>query len=76
MAIMKRSVERKIEEAYVHIKGHLNDTACVPLLHEMCSKCEMWCGTEEHDYSECRYKPCFICFLGFEYMEWCDSFNV
>lgn len=53
MAVLKRSVERKIEEAYVHIEDYLNDTACVPLLHEMCSKCEMWCGTEEHDYSEC-----------------------
>lgn len=66
------SMERKLEESYQHIKDYI--PKCTPLLTEMCKNCEMWNG-KEHDYSECREKTCFKLFLGYEYANWCDSFE-
>lgn len=66
-------MERKLEETYESIKPYISkrDT---PLLIKMCEKCECWMG-KEHDYAECRNKPCFKLFLGYEYAKWCDSYE-
>lgn len=70
-------VERNLEETYNHIRCYLDDDEAgesVRLLHRMCDKCESYCG-KGHDYSECREKPCFKLFLGFEYMCWETSWR-
>lgn len=69
--------ERNLDETYNHIKYYLNDKDAgesICLLHEMCNKCEFYCG-KEHDYEECRNKPCFKLFLGYEYMCWETSWR-
>ena len=68
---MKDSIKDKLEECYRHIEPYLHDQE---ILTDMCKRCENWMGSE-HDYSECREKPCFICYLGYEYMAWCDSWE-
>ena len=70
----KDRIERKLEESYKHIKPYLNHKNEVGILHEMCGRCEKYVGND-HDFAECRNEPCFICFLGFEYMCWEDSFE-
>lgn len=70
-------VERRLEESYRHIRDYLNRDnvgESVKLLHEMCDSCECYCG-KEHDYEECRNKPCFKLFLGYEYMVWDASWS-
>ena len=68
-----------IEEAYQHVENYLNDPhdpdTSVGLLHSMCSGCECFCGIEKHDYSECRHKPCFKLFLGYDYAEWSEAWR-
>ena len=64
-------IESKLEEAYAHIKPYLKNQQ---ILREMCQNCEAYCG-ETHDYEECRQKPCFRCYLGYEYLAWSSSFD-
>lgn len=59
-------LKRRIEESYNHIKPYLDEEK---ELHLMCRDCERWNG-KEHDYTECRDRPCFIFWLAFEYMYW------
>lgn len=60
-------VNRKLEQAYVHIKPYMEDQT---ELYEMCKNCECWKGKQLHDYDECRNKPCFRFWLGFTYLHW------
>ena len=70
---MNNSIERKLEECYQHILPYIHDDDDeeIQILKSMCERCERYNG-KEHDYSECRNEPCFICYLGFEYMCWDD----
>lgn len=67
----KERIEKKLEESYQHIKPYLKEQK---ILEELCQGCEEWYG-ENHDYEECRNRPCFKMFLGYEYMCWEDSFR-
>lgn len=70
----REKIQNHLEESYNHIEPFLHDSTCCPTLHAMCANCEFWNG-KEHDYSECREKPCFINFLGYEYMAWSTSWE-
>ncbi len=69
MFIRYDGVNRKINETYDNILPYLDDEETTESLREMCEGCERYCG-ENHDYSECRYNPCFIFWLAYEYLEW------
>lgn len=64
--VIAREFEQRIEESYVHIKPYL---AQQDELYLMCRDCERWNG-KEHDYTECRDRPCFIFWLAFKYLKW------
>lgn len=66
-------VERKLEEAYQHMKPYLN-TESAPELFAMCNLCEKWDG-KAHDFSGCRNMPCFKCWLGLAYLKWETSYE-
>ena len=68
---MKQSLRRKLEESYEHHIDYANEDE---KLQAMCARCEKWNG-KGHDYEACKNEPCFICWLGFAYLEWEDSFN-
>lgn len=38
-------------------------------LREMCMACEAWHGAE-HDYNDCRNKPCFKFWFADQYLLW------
>ena len=70
---MNKQTERQIEESYRHIKPYLSDTdECGKELRKMCEVCEAYYGAE-HDWEECRNKPCFKFYLAYEYLEWFNS---
>lgn len=75
---MFRDTSQQLEESYQHIKPYLHDTylrdKCCEELKEMCSQYECYCGNE-HDYEECRKKPCFNFYLAFKYLEWANSYH-
>lgn len=71
---MSRGVERKINEAYLHIKPYLDDEETTESLVEMCQNCECYCG-EEHNWDECCDKACFRFWLAYIYLEWCDAYE-
>ena len=62
-------LERRMEEAYQHIKPYFKVERFTKELRKMCQKCDAYCGME-HDYSECRDEQCFKFFLCYEYMSW------
>lgn len=69
----------QIAVAYQRLENCLNTPhtpdSSVGLLHSMCSNCECFCGIENHDYSECRFKPCFKLFLGYAHAEWLEAWR-
>lgn len=72
---MLPSTKDNIEEAYQHLKSYLNNEDCCDELHDMCMCCEKFCGTKEHDYSECRELSCFQNYLGFFYLNWSNGYK-
>ena len=71
MTDTQKRVEEKIEEYYNRMSDYIPKDE---ELKEMCQNCECWCG-ENHDYSECRNKPCFRFFLGYGYLQWATSWE-
>lgn len=69
---MFRDTSQQLDESYKHVKPYLHKNC--DELKEMCSCCECYCG-EQHDYEECRKKPCFNFFLAFKYLEWNNSYH-
>ncbi len=65
---MMDELERKLEEAYQHMKPYI-DKEVSPELLSMCRYCERWVGYA-HDYEECRSMPCFRNWLGYAYLKW------
>lgn len=68
---MQKKVERKLEEAYEHIKPYMKTDAS---LSRLCHPCEQWMGSE-HDYEECRDKECFRCWLAMVYLKWAAHYE-
>lgn len=62
------TVLEKIEETYQEFLPYINEEPS-PLLLKMCNHCEEYCG-EEHDYSNCKDKACFTCYLAYQRLEW------
>lgn len=67
---MDKKIERKLDEAYKHIKPYIPTEE----LSEMCKSCEAWCG-KKHDYSECKDRMCFKCWLALVYLKWETSYE-
>ena len=65
---MMQELERRINESYEHIRLYLNQEECTKELREMCKNCEKYCG-EQHDYEECKDRPCFRFWLCYEYVD-------
>ncbi len=66
-------INRKLEEAYKHIKPYMDRKNC-PQLYDMCAYCEKWCG-DEHNYKDCENMPCFKNWLAYVYLKWEASFE-
>lgn len=66
-----KKVNRKLEESYIHIKPYMHQQE---ELKEMCKNCECWLG-KDHDYEECKDKPCFRFWLAFVYLCWYTSWE-
>ena len=71
--MIDRKVKDKLDECWGHIHNYIGEPH-TPELIAMCKNCENWCG-KEHNYEECREKPCFICWLGLEYLMWETSWE-
>ena len=69
-----KNTERQLKECYEHIKPYMDSEETTKELREMCKRCDSYCGSE-HDYEECREKPCFRFWLGYEYLKWVNSFG-
>ena len=73
---MNKQVERKLNEAYQHIKRHINDSNVGSELRKMCACCECWYpNPEEMDYKQCFDKPCFKFWLAYVYLDWETAFE-
>lgn len=68
---LSKSVQSKVDEAYDHVMLYIEDYR--DDLEEMCQYCECYCG-KEHDYTECKDRPCFVGFLCEAYLDWADSY--
>lgn len=64
-----KKIDGQIEECRKRMKPYMKDEECTHELREMCKSCETYCG-EEHNYDECKNKPCFRFWLGYEYLKW------
>lgn len=62
---LETEIENRLNEEYKRVKYYLNKKNCCNLLHKMCQDCERYMGLEQHDYEECKSRPCFKCYLGF-----------
>ena len=71
-------LECRIEESYRNVQPYLkNEDITEDITNElrkMCNMCEAYCGAN-HDFEECREKPCFKFWLCYKYMAWCMSFG-
>ena len=70
MTNQEKKVEKKLKEAYEHIKPYMKDDAS---LSNLCHYCERYMGSQ-HDYEECRYRECFRCWLAMVYLKWETSY--
>ncbi len=66
-----RKVNKKLEEAYEHIKPYMKEDQ---LLKELCSQCEKYSG-QDHNYEECRNKICFDMYLATTYLLWATAWE-
>ena len=73
--MLKEKTERQLEEVYQSRKPYLNQKDSCEELHEMCRNCDIFCGTKNHDYSECRNLACFKNWLGLEYLDWVNGYQ-
>ena len=71
--IGNKTLEQIEECCQHHFTIHLNKQPTEELL-KMCRGCEEWYA-EEHNYDECRHKPCFKFWLAYEYLRWKNSFE-
>lgn len=69
---MTKHTKEVIDETYNHVKNYMDKQREIEDLIKMCRRCEEWCG-KEHDWEECRDKPCFQFWLCKEYIEWCEG---
>jgi hypothetical protein len=69
-----RKIDKQIEECRNHMKPYMKNEESTNELREMCKCCEVYCG-KEHDYDECRNKPCFRFWLAYEYLGWMNAFS-
>lgn len=65
--------EEQLQECYEHMRPYMRNENCTRELREMCQNCEVYCGLE-HEYEECRQKPCFRFWLAYKYIGWCNAF--
>jgi len=68
------NVNKKIQEAWKHVKPYMDNESTNGELREMCKICEAWYG-EEHNYENCINKPCFKFWLAYQYLLWLASWE-
>lgn len=66
---MKPKTKSQLEDSYNHIKNYLDNEDSTKELREMCNICECYYG-KDHNYDDCKDKPCFKFWLAYEYLEW------
>lgn len=69
---MGRKIEKQMQECYEHMLPYMNNESATKELRDMCTSCESYCG-KDHDYEECREKPCFRLWLGWKYLDMLNS---
>lgn len=67
-------IDKQIKECRNHMNPYMKNEESTKELREMCKCCEVYCG-KEHDYDECRNKPCFRFWLAYEYLGWMNAFS-
>lgn len=70
----KRRLEQRIQEMYKDIKPYMKREDATKELREMCQNCDGYCGID-HDYEECKGKPCFRFWLCYEIEKHTISFG-
>lgn len=64
------TLDEKINEYYEQVfKIYGSDE-----LTEMCKNCERWNG-KEHDYTECKHRPCFRFFCAYGYLRMLSAWD-
>lgn len=74
MSNTSEKVDEKLQEAWEHVKPHIGQESTNAELRKMCEICEAWGGTE-HNYKDCRNKPCFKFWLAYQYLLWETSWE-
>lgn len=72
MIIAYKETQRQLEECYRHMGNYIHDESVTAELREMCKNCKIYCGLQ-HDFEECKDRPCFRFWLAYEYLEWGNS---
>lgn len=67
-------IEEQMEECYQHMKPYMKNMEETKELRDMCASCDGYCG-DEHEFNECREKPCFKLWLGWQYLDWMNSYS-
>ena len=66
---MSEKMESALAETEDRLKMYMKNEDTTKELREMCKNCEGYCG-KDHDYTECRDKPCFLFWLAYKHLEW------
>lgn len=74
MREVERRLEQSIQEMYKDIKPYMKREDATKELREMCKNCDGYCGID-HDYEECKGKPCFRFWLCYKIEEHRISFG-
>ena len=64
----------QIEETYKQLLPYLKHESTTNELREMCCNCDEF-KDSSHDFTKCKYKPCFKFWLAFKYLEWVNSYE-
>lgn len=67
-------LESQITSTYDRLKPYLDKhDGRFSELTSMCQMCECWYG-DNHDYAECKSRPCFRFYLAYEYLKYFNTF--
>ena len=58
---------------YMETEEEIEETA--EDLLPLCQRCNEFKGLEQHNFQECRGKPCMELWLSNEFLEWCRSWE-
>lgn len=73
MGEIDEELNRRLDDTYQRITPYLNND--FPKLKKMCEICECWYG-DEHNYEDCKDKPCFRFFLAYERLHYSIGWEI